>query len=135
MSECKIPFSRSGIYKRKINKVILPPNLQRAQQMQCIKGRQREGPSSPPGLRSFSPVADSQVLQQVHRGTLLPAGPWFKMPRSLIVPHFQGPFLWELLGTRASLCLLHLPTSHTQPPSPGVNRPRMAAFVSRSCML
>lgn len=87
MSECKIPFSRSGIYKRKINKVILPPNLQRAQQMQCIKGRQREGPSSPPGLRSFSPVADSQVLQQVHRGTLLPAGPWAGSQRTPQTPH------------------------------------------------
>ena len=68
MSECKIPFFHSGIYKRKINKVILPPNLQRAQQMQCIKGRQREGPSSPPGLRSFSLVAENQELRQVHRG-------------------------------------------------------------------
>ena len=63
MSECKIPFFHSGIYKRKINKVILPPNLQTAQQMQCIKGRQREGPSSPPGLRSFSLVAENQELQ------------------------------------------------------------------------
>ena len=52
-----------------------------------------------------------------------------------MVPHFQGPFLWELLGTGASPCLLHLPTSHTQLPSSGVSRPRMAASVSRSCML
>lgn len=59
----------------------------------------------------------------------------FKMPSSLIVPHFQGPFLWELLGTGASLFSLHLSTSQTQPPSPGVNRPRTATFLSGSWVL
>ena len=87
MSECKIPFFHSGIYKRKINKVILPPNLQTAQQMQCIKGRQREGPSSPPGLRSFSLVAENQELQQGHRGYPLTCWSLGRIPEDPQTPH------------------------------------------------
>lgn len=34
MSECNIPFFHSSIYKRKINKVILPKNLQGVQQIE-----------------------------------------------------------------------------------------------------
>lgn len=52
MSECKIPFFHSGIYKTKINKVILPQNLQRAQQMQLMEGKaEGERLHSPPGLQ------------------------------------------------------------------------------------
>lgn len=43
MSECKISFFHSGIYKRKINKVILPPNLQGAQQIQHTEEGKVEG--------------------------------------------------------------------------------------------
>lgn len=68
MSECKIPFFHSGIYKRKINKVILPPNLQGAQQMQQTAGRQREGKAA--GFHSCSQecslVVEGQVSEQVH---------------------------------------------------------------------
>lgn len=54
MSECKIPFFHSGIYKRKINKVILPPNLQRAWQMEQKEVKAEGGhPDFPPGLQSL----------------------------------------------------------------------------------
>lgn len=77
MSEHKIPFFHSGIYKRKVNKVILPPNPQKAQQMEQIEAKaEREHLNSPPGLQ-FSLVVEGWVLEQVHgEGTISSAGPW-----------------------------------------------------------
>lgn len=63
-------------YLQKINKVILPPNLHGAQQMQQTKAGKAEGgrPDSSPSLQKFSLVIESQVLAQVHSGHHL-AGP------------------------------------------------------------
>lgn len=113
MSECKIPFFHSGIYKRKINKVILPPNLQGAQQMQQTAGRQREGKAS--GFLSCSQkcslMVEGQVSERVHRGHQLAC--WS-------LGMIQGPLVIKTRQERQTLALgtPPLPQPHPSLPPP-----------------
>lgn len=106
MSECKIPFFHSDIYKRKINKVILPPNLQGAQQMQQTAGRQKEGQASgfPSCSQECSLVVEGQVSEQVHGGHHLACWSLGTMQGPLIITTRMGkadPGTWHTTPTSA----------------------------------